>query len=1136
MRKAIENLQLIRLNNNDNGVIDEFTIINTCGVGASSIVYDAYKKNGDLVKIKELFPIIPNCKRSEDGLVITANKKQFDNKKIEFRQAYELNKEIRSDKELINSTINAEGIYEGNGTLYIVYTNNEGSTLQDNPASSLTELLTILISVSKVIKKYHDRGYLYLDIKPSNILRIPETDQLIIMFDFDSVVNKENLLRGGNVTFSYSPQWAAPELKQGNLNRICEATDVFSIGCILFNYIFGRGVTLDDRSIDSEWNYNSSKKEIFINISPVIFKKLDDFFHKTLTSRVDRRFQTMTQVIDALTILLVISEEKLYINPRIIKPDDDLIVNNDFLLILDDSLQSKNIVALFGIDGIGKTENAKLYVDKYKDKYETIVMIDYTFSLRDSILSDDLSIKNYQIHYNKNNDDAAVYKDKYNLLINLFKPNDLLIIDNFKFNSNDNFKDLQSFPCKIILTTTSDLTDYGIYSIEVTHLNYNNCHLLFKKYNGIIYDTLNQTAIDNIFKRIGYNTIEIILIAKYLKSSGMSPESLLKYRNILKHTDGVPIKIKNNGHILKGDLPDILYNIYNLSNLTDDEKEILQGLSLIKNYKISLKSFESLFKWKENHSQLDDLKDKGWIKTEIETNKIYIHPQIQEAILMDIPSTSSCSRFLKSVISEYHNTSTKYEKTLWKRIIKELNNSNISGDDVLRGDLYMYDGSSESLKKAIKIFSDIGNLNKLSKAYSYLLGLEIYDNIIHINDNYLRSLTEIENSNIDAIHLKSVIEATIMNKLKNDFINKKGIFPFEFQIDYLLDICNELCSEKFDKVLFDYEIITNNIILPTMLAKYISDLLYEYVFEYISNYNNSNKNELITKLEHIYRDNIHSIFLGLYLKYEKKYILLYDKLKEVDNNISFDSTLDIHDEYAFNNRSNEDDYLKREDVIAIMKITGADDDRYYYYRAMVDSNNAISEVESYKPWIRAYYDYMGKFLEWSFARESTVECLEEIPAITLFEKYPLEFCEQTLFRERYDLCRECYTRTIVVFIKQFQNDSKRLFEVMKQLLDYAKRSNHDDDAICCIMLMIIQFIDITIIINDNTNILFDFENLQLTFKESLKNHIKERKHIDDIRTICSENRKLQKNERFIGIFEMIFSFLNREMVIDIDHL
>lgn len=68
---------------------------------------------------------------------------------------------------------------------------------------------------------------LHLDIKPENVLLIPETKEQMVLFDFDSMVRKEKIQTQPNGwTFSVSDGYAAPELVRGKCSKICEATDV----------------------------------------------------------------------------------------------------------------------------------------------------------------------------------------------------------------------------------------------------------------------------------------------------------------------------------------------------------------------------------------------------------------------------------------------------------------------------------------------------------------------------------------------------------------------------------------------------------------------------------------------------------------------------------------------------------------------------------------------------------------------------------------------------------------------------------------------------------------------------------------------------------------------------------------------
>ena len=66
-------------------------------------------------------------------------------------------------------------------------------------------------TLARIVKKYHDCGMLHLDIKPENVLLIPETKEQMVLFDFDSMVRKEKIQTQPNGwTFSVSDGYAAP--------------------------------------------------------------------------------------------------------------------------------------------------------------------------------------------------------------------------------------------------------------------------------------------------------------------------------------------------------------------------------------------------------------------------------------------------------------------------------------------------------------------------------------------------------------------------------------------------------------------------------------------------------------------------------------------------------------------------------------------------------------------------------------------------------------------------------------------------------------------------------------------------------------------------------------------------------------
>ena len=71
-----------------------------------------------------------------------------------------------------------------------------------------------------------------------------------MLFDFDSVMRKEDIKTGSVVSSTF--EWAAPEqLIPGRKNEICEATDIFAIGEMIFYKIFRRHSAVSERQKES---------------------------------------------------------------------------------------------------------------------------------------------------------------------------------------------------------------------------------------------------------------------------------------------------------------------------------------------------------------------------------------------------------------------------------------------------------------------------------------------------------------------------------------------------------------------------------------------------------------------------------------------------------------------------------------------------------------------------------------------------------------------------------------------------------------------------------------------------------------------------------------------------------------------
>ena len=67
--------------------------------------------------------------------------------------------------------------------------NRRKQTLQQ----ARNDIIRLIKAIAVSLNNLHNQGYVYLDLKPENIFIYPETPEMIMLFDFDSAIKKENI-------------------------------------------------------------------------------------------------------------------------------------------------------------------------------------------------------------------------------------------------------------------------------------------------------------------------------------------------------------------------------------------------------------------------------------------------------------------------------------------------------------------------------------------------------------------------------------------------------------------------------------------------------------------------------------------------------------------------------------------------------------------------------------------------------------------------------------------------------------------------------------------------------------------------------------------------------------------------------
>ena len=157
----------------------------------------------------------------------------------------------------------------------------------------------LLASVARAVAAAHARGILHRDIKPQNIVVLNDGTPKLIDFglaELADVWSPDVLVPGISGTISYM----APEQARGDVTQISPASDIFSLGGVLFYLLTGKppfdGTSWQHvwgRAKRGEWNRD-------LLVSPQIPVRLAAICSRAMAAEPSARFATATELADSL--------------------------------------------------------------------------------------------------------------------------------------------------------------------------------------------------------------------------------------------------------------------------------------------------------------------------------------------------------------------------------------------------------------------------------------------------------------------------------------------------------------------------------------------------------------------------------------------------------------------------------------------------------------------------------------------------------------------------------------------------------------------------------------------------------------------------------------------------------------------
>ena len=619
-----------------------YVIEKEIGRGGSCIVYEGFYRNHSgmrmPVRIKECFPYALQLVREASGEISVPKNQRtaFEHAKKIFRKSFEINNEIFRTAGLTNFTVNIFNLYEANHTLYMVSSYAEGRVLALEYISSIKEAAGIVKNVAVLLKRLHDRGYLYLDLKPENVFVLQGMGGAVQLFDFDSLIplsKKESL---DEYRFSYSEGFAAPEQRLRNYYEIGMHTDVFAIGALFYYLVFGKCADAQAQAPFAEYDFTDLRygKAVY---QDTLFRELTGFFRHTLAVWYEDRYADMVPVIERLERIEKVADLKeLFLTGSYLPEKLPLFGREEESKYLNGWISdaSKRCLFISGMGGIGKSTLVKANLAEKRELFDAVIYLYYEGSLERMIADDERCYVN-TIHKTEEENISDYFRRKLSALRKIAEEKTLLlVIDDYDGLVDEPFLDIINVGWKVIVLTRRGQEDYSQEEFLLREIRERDgIYSLFSYYakweeQGKIWEEKERILIDRIAERVNRHTLALELIAKQIAKGHLSLETAaaLTEQYGFSAISEEKIPYEKDGRQYMETISRIIAALFSVGEMSEKRKMLLKMLSLFGSYGVQMQDFSELLSL-QLREDVHDLADGGWLH--VSGDVVSMHPVIR---------------------------------------------------------------------------------------------------------------------------------------------------------------------------------------------------------------------------------------------------------------------------------------------------------------------------------------------------------------------------------------------------------------------------------------------------------------------------------------------------------------------------
>ena len=622
------------------------TVGKELGRGASCIVYEASRTAASgaktLYRIKEFYPYKLSITRSGEGTLTPSadDAAEFSRMREHFQEEFSrANRLYYSDCNYAAMTGQLD-VLGCNGTSYILSSYSSDKTLAQYRPQSLKECVELAAQTAYVLGNIHKQGYLYLDVKPDNVLVTEGYHRSIRIFDFDSLlpiscVGENAAEDNDDIRLSHSGGFAPIELQTARIRHIGLCTDVYGIGALLFYLIFGHAPSAPDGESGAEYDFSAMRYD-HSKCDDRLFDALTGFFRKSLAVYYADRYQDMQAVLEQLERIRKYADQMLprIFSSRIVRPaifcgrDSEI---NELDCLLSDP--DYNLVLITGMGGIGKSTFIREYLSRSRNRFDTILYIPYRGSI-DATISNDSSIEINTLRQSETLCETSRYFDKkLQKLRELVRGTSaVLVIDNFTGDIDDDLRNLLSTDFKVVLLSRSDISCTSALRLHLGAISDGDAlRQIFESRLGRPVKSDEQSSFKQILEHIDGHTLVLELIARQIAGSHISigDASVLAKRYGFSSIAPEKIDYEKDCLTARDTIGSIIDAIFEAGALSPQKKILMKTASLLGDDGMDINQFQEILQL-TSKDDINELIRDGWLM--ISADIVFMHHVIREAV------------------------------------------------------------------------------------------------------------------------------------------------------------------------------------------------------------------------------------------------------------------------------------------------------------------------------------------------------------------------------------------------------------------------------------------------------------------------------------------------------------------------